>query len=167
MNKSREMWDYVNEKVSYYVEKLAEIKSEQENGCVFVRVYEDEKENDDNYTFLYLDGISDQEKELADDILTDAESEFWNELMKMDLRYFGEIPEGDIVHDILAAATDKFVRKTNGEECHMDIYAVAMRTLVGLNQLGIISMKDRNDADDVLYMMDLESDSGIYKGVTI
>lgn len=167
MNKSREMWDYVNEKVSYYVEKLAEIKNEQENGCVFVRVYEDEKENDDNYTFLYLDGISDQEKELADDILTDVESEFWNELMKMDLRYFGEIPEGDIVHDILAAATDKFVRKVNGEECYMDIYAVAMRTLVGLNQLGIISMKDRNDADDVLLVMDTESDDGIYKGTTI
>lgn len=167
MNKSREMWDYVNEKVSYYVEKLAEIKSEQENGCVFIRAYEDEKENDDNYTFLYLDGISDQEKELADDILTDAESEFWNELMKMDLRYFREIPEGDIVHDILAAATDKFVRKVNGEECYMDIYEVAAKALIHLNELGIISMKDRHDACNVLYMMDLESDSGIYKGITV
>lgn len=164
---TREMWDYVNRKTLYYVEKLAEIKNELGDGCAFTTAYEHEKENDDHYTFLYLDGVSEQEKELAYDILTDAESEFWNELMKMDLRYFGEIPEGDIVHDILAAATDKFVRKVNGEECYMDIYAVAMRTLVGLNQLGIISMKDRNDADDVLYMMDIESDSGIYKGVTI
>lgn len=165
--KEREMWRFVNEKVSYYVAKLAEIKNEWDKGFVFIREYEYENENYDSYTGLYVAGVSDQERELAYDILGDIELEFWNELMKMDLRYFGEIPEGDIVHDIIAAATDKFVRKTNGEECHMDIYAVAMRTLIGLNQLGIISMKDRNNADDVLYMMDLESDSGIYKGATI
>ena len=156
MNKSREMWDYVNEKVSYYVEKLAEIKSEQENGCVFVRVYEDEKENDGNYTFLYLDGISDQEKELADDILTDAESEFWNELMKMDLRYFGEI-ENDIISKTLNAAANKYITALNeGKECNFDICEEATRALLYLEDLGVITRKEYMDAGHILYEMDME-----------